>query len=303
MCTISIFNNTLSEVCAMRLKFELFGGEYRHTNYIAELTKLNHGTTAGLGRLHAKNTDEEFAQMSQAMSMVLNSDGSCKQLATYTNIGLPLAERSPKGLDYFIGSNKHNACPLIFIRNKKNQTTTLFMWHLAYADLERKPHQEVQQYLPSYFTIIENDSNYKQFHIKSILSDPASEILVTDSSLIAPGRFNCRANAKMLKLPESLEIVSSGVEGLIRSYSIAYFPKNDLLVLSGDAEGQSYFWVMQDPFSLTNEWTQLQTCNEMIKLVKEDKSNKDVSQLFIDQLELIKANNPDLEESPSFSLS
>ncbi|MFA6302030.1 MAG: hypothetical protein WC627_02715 [Legionella sp.] len=290
----------------MNFKFEYVGGFREHTNHIAKLTALNKGLTVGIGRLLNKHTDEEFAQMSQAMGIVLRPNGSLKQVATYTETGVPLVDGYPERCDYFIGSNKHNACPLIFIRNKNEKTTTLFMWHLAYEDLMMQPYKEVQKYLPRYFNEIENNSNYQKFHIKSILSDPKSEILVTHQALLSGARLNCGAQAQLFALPEDLRIVSSGLEGSIRSYSIAYFPKNDLLLLSGEAgDDQSHFWVMQDPFSRKNSWVRLKTCDALIKQVKRDDSKKDLSQLLIDELNLNKvlsADNTDAERVSSYSI-
>lgn len=271
--------------------YHFAGGMRVHTNYIQKLTELNIGKTAGLSRLKGQAC-EEFADMRQCMGLTLNTDGTIRQLATYTNVGAPVIKDINIIADFFIGSNKHNACPLILMRNidTSKQRTAYFMWHLSYSDLMSDRPQEVKTYLPEYFEKVEKA--FPNFSIQSIFADPNTDVLVTHRDLLSTDRLAIGSSAQYFRLPPDLNIVSSGLESSIRSYSIAYFPQNDLLLLSGEPYGakEDHFWVQIDPFSRQNDWIKLSSCAQLIEKIQKDTSGRDLSDLLREELMLKQRN-------------
>lgn len=248
------------------------GGDYRHVNYINRLADCYSNKRLALGIERVSGKDDNCAQMSQAMSISLDKDSQLFHLALYTNNGAPLYRATDGFFDAFIGSNKNNACPIIFIRNqdKNNGLTRYFIWHLDYYHIDHKNKEikaEIQNYLPQFFQKL-NDA-YPDLSMSHIFQDKDSDILVTNEILLSKEVFNCAATPKILPLPKDLVIISHGLDSSIRSFSIAYFPRKDFLLLSGEGEGGvNYFWAMKNPFSEDKKWVRLHDCESVINFLE-----------------------------------
>lgn len=257
------------------MRMTLVGGSSNHVNYIANLvqafgSKLTVGVSKAKGK--EENNDEDYAQMDRVMSLVLNEDASLDHIASYTNLGAPIGVKGPAA-DYYIGANKLNACPLIFIRKVENNQYKYLMWHLSYNHLVNPMDQstEAKSFLPVFFNGVADA--YPQFSMRDMFTSDEAEILVTNQQLLSQEKFHTASNASLFRLPSDLKIVSSGLEGQIRSYSVAYFPVNDIMLLCGyDIDSDlAHFWSMKGPFSENPQWLKLQPCAELIA-VAESKS-------------------------------
>lgn len=251
------------------------GGDYQHVNYINKLADCYKNIALAYGIARETEKDDNCAQMRQAMSMRVGDRGNLLHIALYTDVGAPLITGGDSFIvDAFIGSNKNNACPIILIRNRNNDKTSYFIWHLDYSRISDELSGEVKQYLPTYFNELNN--KFPDVSMQHIFDDKNSDILVTNQRLLSQARLNCAATANILPLPEGLCIKSWGVEGSVRSYSMAYFPRKDFLLLSGEGGGGvNYFWAMKDPFSAEKKWIQLIDCDSLINYLKSDSKMTD----------------------------
>lgn len=231
------------------IKFNyIYDNSHAHINFIDRLVHCYKQNIYAFGISSQTGKNDNFAQMREAMSIVVGDDNEIIHLGLYTGRGAPLVQGGKDfHADGFIGSNKNNSCPIILIRSKKNDQTTHFIWHLDYQHVVPESKGEIKQHLPVYFN--EVSQKYPALSMQEIFEDKNAEILVTNKALLSKDKFKCAVQPNMLPLPTDLNICSSGLESSIRSYSIAYFPYKDFLLLSGEGPGgENYFWAMNDPF-------------------------------------------------------
>jgi hypothetical protein len=258
----------------------LFGGpSQEHVNYIHDfIAAFQSPYTVGVSKAGegTANKEEDFAQMRSLMSLVVNDNASLQHIACYTNTGAPITVDGPAA-DYYIGANKLNACPLIFMRKQETGKIKYLMWHLDFDTLVNPQHEntEIKSFLPKFF--VEVADTYPQLSMRDMFTDSNTEILVTDQRLLSQQKFHCGAQASLFKLPNDLRIVSQGLDSSIRSYSIAYFPLNDVMLLCGHdaASNTPHFWAMKAPFSGESAWLKLKPCAEMVALAKSESTQRD----------------------------
>jgi hypothetical protein len=251
----------------IRLRGIFQGGESNYRNYIALLVQaMQQPSTLGISAITGEKNISDYATMDEVMFISLSPTDTLNKFSKYTNTSAHIGKDSRK-LDYYFGAEKVNKCPLILARKKTPEGTHYLIWHLDYmhTDSLARPQEaikEIKSFLPRQFK--EGDAEEKK-----MFSDQDVDIMVTDSRLLSSEIFNCVSRQQALELPDGLRIVGSGLEGSIRSYDIAYFPFNDILVISGyNKDNIPYFWAMKDPFSGQQKWQELRSCELVLQIAK-----------------------------------
>jgi hypothetical protein len=210
-----------------------FIGQFsEHINYIAKIAKEMKYFTIGD---ETGKPGDSFASMGSIMYMNDNI------MASFTNSGCPIVTHNNPNI--VIGSNKNNACPILIIKDANKNT---LIWHIAYSDSkECKSLNELMSRLPVYFEkTIQTFSNEELTHPIEMFKNKKNKFYTTNENI-----YNLCNNANydisFLELPEGLEIVSSGLESSIRSYSIGIFrnKEKESLLLS---DHYSNVWMSED---------------------------------------------------------
>jgi hypothetical protein len=199
-----------------------FGG---HINIVSEIAEK-----LGYYRIEdgTNKPGDSFANQGALMYM------DNRFIASFTNSGAAVCNCEFKKV---IGSNKNNACPFIIFK----YGSQVIIWHVSYSDvLDVKTLDELFANLPRYIKLYEEGP-----HIISVtkLIYNKSATVYTTSEKLHNMFVSAGYNSSVLELPSGLEIVSSGLESSIRSYSIGIFRDADAdrIVLSGNKT-----WICED---------------------------------------------------------
>jgi len=238
------------------MEITIFGGINEHVNYAMNYAKKC--KKYGIADMTGKNKNENYAEERQMIGL----DVLENFMVLYTNIGAPIAtlfSESVKTLGY-ISSNKHNACPLVICRSK----TRHLLWHISYKEMIEvlEKNQSMRILFPQFLNEVQ--IKYPQFSLMSLFDDPATEFLVTNKRLLEKNVLGVKGTIKILHLP-SINIISSGLEGSIRSYSVSYFFDNDdtILILSGEGSEGNSLWSMKNPFTTDAKWEFINTAEKI----------------------------------------
>lgn len=248
------------------MKFFIESGSREHRNYFQEIIEqFFPRTTFGIFEVNAHILDRRpvrgRAKEREATAMVCEENGNLRHLSLHhnDNNALLLNVGADRALaeKVFLCSDKHNACPLILIRNKQAGEQATIMWHLSYSDLN-PPHGTAQNMITHLPKHLREKSLINFQSLRDAFTNPNAEILVTNHALLNQEVLAAAGQRKMLTLPSDLHLVSSVIEGQIRSYSANYFPVEDKLILAGDdVNDEPYLWLMNEPFSSEASWQKI----------------------------------------------
>jgi hypothetical protein len=203
----------------------IVGGFAEHRNRVSECAEQLGYTR--IGDITNKQGDS-FASERGLMYMDNNT------FASFTNIGAAVcACKSNK----VIGSNKNNACPFVIFKHGYK----VIIWHVSYSDvLDVKTLDELFAKLPWYIKLYEDGPH--NIYVTDLIYNK-SATLYTTSEKLHKMFISARYNMSLMNLPDGLEIVSSGLESSIRSYSIGIFRDADAdrMVLCGNKT-----WICED---------------------------------------------------------
>lgn len=280
-----------------QITFFNVGGNRQHINYFQELIEEYFPAMLGAHEINLlygnKKRVRGVASEKEATAITSSSAGDLEHISLHhdDNNALIRYIKAPENFArvVFIASDKHNACPLILIRNKTSSGTATIMWHLSYAYLRQAAinNSSVIRHLPK---LLREGLVVDQFEsLATALTNPHAEILVTDDELLSRERLGAAGQPKLLDLPEELHIVSSGLEGNIRSYSAIYFQVEDKLIISGDDSCDiPHIWLMESPFSGQAKWQKL-TVSELKSFAENLSRTEHVDMRTISLLDVMSA--------------
>jgi len=221
----TIEDDFLLNINMATFRFTVVGGFAEHRNRVSECAEQLGYTR--IGDITKKQGDS-FASERGLMYMDNNT------FASFTSSGAAVCECKSKKV---IGSNKNNACPFIIFKHEDQ----IIIWHVSYSDvLDVKTIDELFAKLPWYIKLYEDGPH--NISVTDLIFNKSATSYTTSEKLhkmfISAGY-----NISLMSLPNGLEIVSSGLESSIRSYSIGIFRDVDAdrMVLSGNKT-----WICED---------------------------------------------------------